>query len=101
MPPKESMQPLRRARPPTARELGRRRVFRPRAVPAYPGEAGLGPWPTRHWRFVPVMQPGPRGGDPDIGDSRRSHRRADPAGETALPLSPSRPRPAVFALPTR
>ena len=27
------------------------------------------PWPTQHWCFVPVLQPGPRGGDPVIGDS--------------------------------
>src|SRR5262249_13037299 len=38
---------------------------------AYPGTADAGPWPTRHWRFLPVMQPGPRGGDPVIGDAQR------------------------------
>jgi len=32
--------------------------------------AGAGPWPIRHWRFVPVMQPGPRGGDLVLGDSQ-------------------------------
>src|SRR5260370_65960 len=34
------------------------------------------------------MQPGPRGGDPSIGDSQR-HRCVDPVGETALPPFPS------------
>jgi hypothetical protein len=35
-----------------------------------PCQAGVGPWPTRHWRFLPVMQPGPRGGDSVIGEPR-------------------------------
>ena len=41
------------------------------AVTAEATGAGVGPWPTRHWRFLLVMQPGPRGGDPIIGDSHR------------------------------
>src|SRR5262249_53703313 len=70
----------------------------PRARAAYPGAAGLGPWPARPWRLVPVMQPGPRGGDPVIGDARRSHRCADPAGEThshCPPLGPRRLSPPL------
>src|SRR5436190_10347454 len=58
---------------------------------------GVSPRPTRHWCFVPVLQPGPGGGDLAIGDARRS-RRADPVGETAL----SMPLPApVGLLPRR
>src|SRR4051794_16687319 len=58
---------------------------------------GVSPRPTRHWCFVPVLQPGPGGGDLAIGDARQS-RRADPVGETAL----STPLPAhVGLLPRR
>src|SRR4051812_5825815 len=47
----------------------------------------MSPRPTRHWRSAPVMQPGPGGGDPAIGDPRR-RRRDDPAGETTLTHPP-------------
>src|SRR5262249_6334535 len=58
---------------------------------------GAGPWPTRHWRVMPVMQPGPRGGDPVVGDSHRQprlggNRGVDPVGETAFHWSPLGPR---------
>jgi hypothetical protein len=70
--PKNPCNPPRRVRPSTAGELDSAwgQPVPCVAVGAYPGAAGAAPWPTRQWRFVPVMQPGPRGGDLVFGDSQ-------------------------------
>src|SRR5262245_52836177 len=70
--PKESMQPRRRVRPPTARELDPARGDV--AFAARPGYDRMLAWVRgRHdtGASLPVMQPGPRDGDPVIGDARR------------------------------
>src|SRR5262249_12803737 len=69
---KGSMQPRRRVRPPTARELDPARGDV--AFAARPGYDLRLAWVRgRHdtGAPLPVMQPGPRDGDPVIGDARR------------------------------
>ena len=92
------MQPWRRVRPLAARELDG--ALGCDVAIAISLDAGMGPWPTRHWRYLPVMQPGPRGGDPVIGDSRRATDALIPLGKlhsfgpllahTGFPITPIR-----------
>ena len=54
------MQPTGRGRPLTCRERGRGPGWFSDII----SEVDAILWPTQHWCFVPVLQPGPRGGDP-------------------------------------
>ena len=83
-PPKESVQPSRRVRPRRPVNLSRGGRVSDGGSQPYHGATGVGPGPTRHWRFVPVMQPGP-GLRPCHGDSQWRGRCVDPVGETARP----------------
>ena len=52
-PPKESMQPSRRMRPPAARELDSAPPVGCDVAITISVDTGMGPWPTRHWRYCP------------------------------------------------
>ena len=65
------------------------------------GVAGAGPWPTRHWCRVPVMQPGPEAAALPLVTRIGNRRGVDPAGETAIPLVPLSARAGRHPVPAQ
>jgi hypothetical protein len=75
------MQPSRRVPPPAARELDSAQPVGCDIEIAISFDTGMGPWPTRHWRYCPSCNLAREAGDPIIGDSRRATDSLIPLGK--------------------